>query len=176
MIITDRIENFREAARHIWNLHFRQEAVRNQNWDLRDAFSEVYVALFKAMVCFDLPGQAPCIPHLYDPEQTVLMPYRVVGNSQLLTLMINRTKPASGYWDHSTKYVASKAVDLRLITLFDWDNLGFKDFRYFRVRIIKADDPDLVERDALAEVCHCSVDYGNPQQTAGADGIPTAQP
>ena len=168
MIITDRIEAFREAARHIWNVHFRQEAVSRQDWDLRDAFSDVYIALFRAMVCYPLPGHAPCLPHLYTPELTVLTPYRVAGENQLLSLMINRTKPASGYWDHPIKHVESKAVDLRLISFFDWENLGFRELRYFRVRIVNANDPDLIDRDALAEVSDCRVEYEEPQPTAAA--------
>ena len=177
MDITDRIEAFREAARHIWNVHFSQESLRNENWDLRDAFSEVYVALFKAMVCFDLPGQAPTIPHLWEPANTVLMPYHVVGNSDLLAIMVDRTKPASPYAGvraEPKKYVVAKAVDLRLITLFDWYELGLRDFRYLRVRIVKADDVDLVDRDALAEVTDCRVEYEEPQpQAAPAPAIPS---
>ncbi len=88
MIVTDRIESFREAARHIWNVHVRHAAQRTQDWDLRDAFSEVYVALFNAMV------------------------------------------------------------------------------RYFRVRIVKAEDPAIVDRDALVDVADCRIEYDSPQQEA----------
>ena len=159
MDITDRMQEFREASRHVWNLHFRHDAAQNQDWDLRDAFSEVYVSLFNAIVRFRLPDSAPSIPHLWDPEGTVLWQYRVAGRSDRVPLMINRDKPASGYWDHPTTYLMSSAVDLRLITLFDWDNLGFRDFRFYRVRIVKADDPDLVDRDALVDADYGRVEY-----------------
>ncbi|MBI3987913.1 MAG: hypothetical protein HY343_13395 [Lentisphaerae bacterium] len=159
MDITDQMDSFREAARHLWNVYFWRDAERDGSWNLRDAFSEVYVALFNSIVRFHLPESAPPIPHLWDPGKTVLAQYQVVGNFDRLVLMINRDKPASGYWDHPTQYVLSSAVDLRLIALFDWDQLGFRDFRYFRVRIIKADDPDLVDRDALAEAADCRVEY-----------------
>ncbi len=165
MNITERINDFREAARHVWNTHFRHEAEQNQDWDLRDAFSEVYVALFNSIVRVALPDSAPSIPHLWDPERNVLPEYRVTGQADRLPLMINRDKPASGNWDHQTKYVESSAVDLRLVALFDWDNVGFREFRYFRVRIVLSDNPDLVDRDALAEVGHCTIEYVEKQET-----------
>jgi len=159
MDITEHISDFREASRHLWNTHFRREAKPNQDWDLRDAFSEVHVALFNAMVRFHLPDAAPPIPHLYDSERNVLTQYRISARPDRLPLMINRDLPASGYWDHPTKWVESSAVDLRLIALWDWDSLGFMDFRYFRVRIVGADDPEIVDRDALADAEHCNVEY-----------------
>jgi hypothetical protein len=158
MDLTDRINEFREAARHLWNTHFRHDA-KNQDWDLHDAFSEVYVALFNALVRYNLPDTAPSIPHLWDPGNTVLYQYRISAYSDRLPLVVNRTKPASGYWDHPTCIVDTSSVDLRLIAFFDWDNLGFKELRYFRIRIVKADDPDLMDRDALVETAYCRIEY-----------------
>ena len=159
MIITDRIELFREAARHIWNAYFRNEAESCQDWDLCDAYSEVYVALFDALVKFRLPDSAPSIPHLLDSEKTILLPYRLVATTEQTSAMISRDIPASTYWDHPTDHISLKTADLRLIALFDWDVLGFRDFRYYRARIVAADDLDLVGRDALVDVTHCGLEY-----------------
>ena len=164
MIITDRIELFREAARHIWNAYFRDEAESCQDWDLRDAYSDVYVALFNALVKFRLPDGAPSIPHLWDSGKTVLMPYRLVATTEQTSVMISRNIPASTYWDHPTDRISMKTADLRLIGLFDWNDLGFRDFRYYRARIVAADDPDLVGRDALVDVAHCGLEYQESQQ------------
>ena len=49
-------------------------------------------------------------------------------------------------------------------TLFDWGVFGFRDFRYYRARIVAADDPDLVGRDALVNVTHCGLEYQEPQE------------
>jgi hypothetical protein len=87
----------------------------------------------------------------------------------------DRISPCSGFRAESTEYVASKAVDLRLITLFDWYELGRREFRYFRVRIIKADDLSLVDRDALVEVSDCRVEYEEPQPVVEGDGITQGQ-
>lgn len=158
MDITNDMQTFREASRHIWNTCFRQDAKLDQNWKLFDAFSEVYVALFNAIVRFNLPESAPPIPHLY-AEKKVLEQYRVTSIADWLHLMINRDKPAAGYWDHPTEVVTTSGLELRLISLFDWDSLGFREFRYFRVRILKADDHDLIGRDALADTSSCKIEY-----------------
>lgn len=160
MIITDRIEMFREAARHMWNAYFRPRVQQGQQgWDLRDEFSELYVALFHAIVCFGLPGDAPSMPHLWDGERSVLMPYRLVSEIEQVPAMISRDIPASGAWDYPTKHLSLKTADLRLISLFDWDQLGFCELRYYRARIIRANDPDLMKRDALIDVADCGIEY-----------------
>jgi hypothetical protein len=157
MDITDRFMKFREAVRHLWNVHFSDDATRDQDWDLRDAFSVAYVALFNAMVMHRLPKSALPIAHLWDADVTILDCYHVSSRSREIQLMIARDRPASGYWDHPITRVATSTVDLRLISLFDWDTLGFRDFRYLRVRICSADHADLVGRDALMNFDDCCI-------------------
>ena len=170
MDITDRFQDFREAVRNLWNVHFRGEALpaqdwTRQDWNLRDAFSDAYVALFKAMVTYRLPRGAPPIAHLWDAGKTVLDCYHVTGRFDELDLMIARDRPASGYWDYPIKRAGTSTVDLRLISLFDWDTLGFRDFRYLRIRIVTADNPALVGRDALVEVADCRIIYHPVEET-----------
>lgn len=157
MDITVRFNSFRESARHLWNTFFQADAQKNNDWDFRDVFSEVYVALFNGLVKYYLPESASTIPHLYDPEKNVLHEYRVVGTSESIPIWINRTKPTSGYWDYPIQSVENSKTDLRLISIFDFDQLGFRDFGYFRVRIVNSDNPDLIERDGLVKTKDCKV-------------------
>lgn len=166
--ITDRFLDFREAVRHLWNVYFRDHALREQDWDLRDAFSEAYVALFEAMVMHHLPVGALPIAHLWDPDTTVLNCYEVAGRSGDLPLMIARDSPCQGYWDHPVSSVPSSSVDLRLISLFDWDTLGYRDFRYLRVRLCQADNADLVGRDALIDFADCDIFFRSDEETQQA--------
>jgi len=159
MDITERFLEFREAARHLWNVYFRQDS-KSPDWDERDEFSEAYVALFNAMVRYQLPPGAASIPHLGSGESTALPGYHVVFSlSEILPLMINRDIPAAGYWDHPTQQVEGTSVRLGLVSIFDWDQLGFRDFRYLRVRIMTSSDPGLVGRDALVEAGACRLEY-----------------
>ena len=155
--ITERFNSFREAARHLWNTWFRAEPQEVQDWDLRDAYSEVYAALFNAMVKRHLPEEAAAIPHLWSNESGMPSQYRLEPDCAQLPIMINRELCAEGYWDHPTTTVEAGSVGLALIGLFDWDELGFRDFKYFRARILTAADPDLIGRDALVEACYCRV-------------------
>jgi len=165
MNITNRFLDFREAVRHLWNVYFHEEALRDQDWDLRDAFSLAYVALFEAMVMYRLPDGALPIAHLWDADTTVLDCYRVDGRSSEFSLMIARDCPPTGYWDHPISRVATSDVDLRLISLFDWDSLGFRDFRYLRVRLCRADNTDLVGRDALIDFGDCDIVFCSKEET-----------
>jgi hypothetical protein len=168
MDITNHFLQFREAVRHLWNVHFCEEALRDQDWDLRDAFSDAYVALFNAMVTYRLPQGASTIAHLWDADRTVLDCYHVAGKSNDLNLMIARDIPHYCYWDHPIKRVDTSTVDLRLISFFDWDTLGPRDFRYLRVRISNADNADLVGRDALVDFTDCDIVFRSKEDTQQA--------
>ena len=157
MDITTQFNSFREAARHLWNVYFHSIAEKKEDWDLRDKFSEVYVSLFNALVKHPLHESASSIPHLWDGENKVLYEYQIVGRTDRVPIAINREKPASGYWDHSTDVLENSAIDMRLITILDFDQLGFRDFKYFRVRILRSSDKDIEGRDGLIEAEYCKV-------------------
>ncbi len=159
MDITNSITRFREAARHFWNTYLSERAGRDKDWDLRDEFSNVYVDLFNVLVKYDLPESAPSVPHLWNGENKVLSEYHVTGKNKELVVMINRTIPAAGYWDHPIQQINSEETDIRLISFFDWDEIGFRDMRYLRVRIVASPNKELIGRDALIEADSCNIRF-----------------
>ncbi len=108
---------------------------------------------------YDLPESASSIPHLWDGENKVLSGYHIKGKNNEVFAMINRTIPAAGYWDHPIQRVKSDETDIRLISLFDWDEIGFRDMRYLRVRIVASPHKELIGRDALIEADSCIVTF-----------------
>ena len=165
MNITERMNVFREASRHLWNVFFRQRASQETNWDLSDAFSEVQVALFKALVKFDLDEKAETIPHSWDAKNEMMTSYHIKSAHPIVSALINRDMPPSGYWDFPTKTIDMSKSDVRLISVFNWYLLGFRDNRYYRVRILSSSDSALNGRDALIEADHCEVEYeGSPNK------------
>jgi hypothetical protein len=77
--------------------------------------------------------------------------------------MINREPlECDGYWDHPLQRVTEADVDLRLVRWYDFDELGFRDFRYYLVRIDSAAREDIVGRAALidCEYAHVLLDEG----------------
>jgi hypothetical protein len=149
--ITDRMQNYRECVRHIWNTHFRTEAERRQDWDLRNDFCDAALILFRALVLdgFDV-GETEGLAD-YRAEQQPLLFLRLVIETAS-QILINRTGQ-SGYWDDPVSRLEKDDCDLRFIQFFDWSVLGFRDFAFYRVRIVASPRyPHLVGRDALVPV------------------------
>jgi len=83
----------------------------------------------------------------------VLPGFRIVPAVEHGTpIFINRDLPRSGYWDHSVSRVRPSEVELHLLRFFDFDELGYRDFRHYEV-VIHASSayPDTVGRAALIE-------------------------
>jgi hypothetical protein len=139
--LTDRIHQFRAAA------HQLGEAPSPEDME----------TLFRALVMYPLPADAPAVPGTSDGE--VLDRYRVVPATPLVAALVSTEIPATGSWDHPVTHLEASTVDLRLVSLFDWDATGPRAYQFLRVRIVRADDASLTGRDALLEVADCRVEY-----------------
>ena len=157
--VTPRLRSYRECARHLWNTYFLDPvAGSSDKWALRDQFDDVCAALFGALVVEPL-GLAPVADaaSILSPSRTrdprVQRWLRVVPNAPAgVPIMINRDPLQSdGYWDHPLRRVTANEVDLRLVHWFDFDELAFRDFRYYLVRAVAASREDVVGRAALIE-------------------------
>ena len=149
--VTDLMLTYRECVRHIWNTYFRAEAEPQQDWDLRDKFYDAALILFEALVLRGLDvGDAKLLPdYSGNPPPMIFLRLEVDSSSEIL---VNRTG-SSGYWDDPLTVVEPGDCDLRFIQFFDWWDLGFRDFQFYRVRIVgSARYPHLVGRDALVPV------------------------
>jgi len=151
--VTPLMDGYRECARHIWNCYFSKDAEPEQDWHLRDDFNTIAVGLFRSLVLRKL-GR----------EHVDVLPDHVIAREPLLflrldapvgsVLHVNRsTEMTSGYWDDPVNRVEPDALDLRFLQYFDWWSLGFRDFAYYRVRIVASrPHPHLIGRDALLPV------------------------
>ena len=91
--------------------------------------------------------------------------------------MINRDPaPDSGYWDYPVTRVKAPEADLRMVRLFDFDVLGFRDFRYYMVRIRSAIDSSLVGRAALIDCEYVTVHLDEEELTHVAEGSKVCGP
>ena len=73
-------------------------------------------------------------------------------------IFINRDLPRSGYWDHPVSRVRPDEIELDLLRFFDFDQLGYRDYRYFEVMVHGSTHyPDIIGRAALIEVEHARV-------------------
>jgi hypothetical protein len=157
--VTSRMNSFRECARHLWNVDFLPlvEEARDR-WELRDGFDDVCSLLFASLVVGPLGLDFPLsISRALAPDRTSGAPslpwLRVVPNGPAgVPIMINRDPVSDvGYWDHPLQRVSETDVDLRMVRWFDFDVLGFRDLRYYLVRIQGAAEPGVIGRAALIE-------------------------
>lgn len=149
--VTHLLNSYRECARGVWNNFLRPEA----SFDRIDAFSALCERLLAELVLRPLgrPGHrkvAPSEPYPF---------LRVVPTADSMPIMINRpSKDGNKYWDDPVTQIGPQGVKLLLIDYFDWDQLGFIDLQYYRVKVESFDKhPHLVGREALLEVHHAKV-------------------
>jgi hypothetical protein len=123
------------------------------DWDMRDAYEDICVKLFSALVLNRVGRNNHTKSRAYDRSPEPLSFFRVVPSpSGGVPIRVNREKNNSQYWDHPTTLVKPDEVDMRFIDFFDFGVLDFRDFQYCRVRIVGSNaNADLVGRDALLE-------------------------
>ena len=146
MNITQEVHLFRETLRHLWNTYLKRDA----NWDTVALFNDISLKLFEEQIVSRLGINAPPIP--LDAEENYLSQYRIFAEgSGKLPLSVNRDIPPSGYWDYPIEWIPpEKNNDIRPISFFDFDVLGWRKFEYYHVRIIECEsNPELNGRDAL---------------------------
>ncbi len=157
--LTARMNSFRECVRHLWNTRFFPIVEDSTDrWALRDGFDDACAILFDSLVVDTLAlDRSASVPRALAPDRMAAAPplpwlQVVPAGPAGVPIMINRDPVSdSGYWDHPTGRVDDTEVDLRMVRWFDFDVLGFRDFRYYLVRIHSASDRALVGRAALIE-------------------------
>jgi hypothetical protein len=163
---TGRLNSYRECIRHLWNAYFLSELKTCSNkWDLRDEFDNVAAKLFAALVIEPLGASGAANSGQFVAGSRELskagFPWlHVVPRTTPagVPIMINRDEEKSdGYWDHPVRQVFPADVTLSFVSWYDFDELAFRDFRYYRVRIASAARDDIVGRAALIECEHTSV-------------------
>jgi hypothetical protein len=166
--VTDRMHSYRECVRHVWNTHFRMEGERQPDWDLRDQFCDAALILFQALVLRGLDIADSTLLADYRGDQEPLMFLRLEVEP-VSTILVNRTG-AGAYWDDPVTRIERGDCDLRFIQFFDWSDLDFRDFAFYRVRVVGSSRyPHLVGRDALLPVTSSvKVIYEHASQQAAA--------
>ena len=157
--VTDLFGSYRECVRHLWNAYFRPLAEPTQNWDVRDEFDAVARAIFSSLVLRPLGVLNLELSRASSPDPSVLPGFIILpGVEQGTPIFINRALPRTGYWDHPINRIRPSEVELHLLRFFDFDELGYRDFRHYEVVVHASPTyPDLVGRAALIEFHNAKV-------------------
>ena len=157
--VTHLFLTYRECVRHLWNTYFRPLAEPSVNWDLRDEFDSIVRGIFSSLVLRPLAVFDRELAAEYSADPLPLSGFRIVpAVSHGTPIFINRGLPRTGYWDHPVSRVLPEEVELQLLRFFDFDILGYREYRYFEVVIAASIKyPDIIGRAALIEVEHARV-------------------
>jgi hypothetical protein len=161
--VTNLVQQYRLLLRHIWNTCFWGDPAL-RDWRSVKVFDELKGPLFLALVADRLdppPSELPPAGNVFGPS------FRVVGNLR------SESRPAFGSlyvdvgfdgssqgkcWDHLVGPFLTDGIRLALIDFYDWTPLGYRDFRYYLVRIESFNDqPDKVGREAMVDVSEADV-------------------
>lgn len=156
--ITFLLNSFREASRVLWNNFFRTDV---QAPERVDEFDRVRLILFRELVLSHLGAAGTTLaPELsldhfvVEPVDPVLF-IRVQPVADHLPLFVNRDQLQGPYWDAEPRTISANDCELAFIDYFDFDAQGFRDFRYYRVRLERCrNHPNIAGRNALIAVEH----------------------
>lgn len=149
--ITKLMNKYRECARHLWNTYFLEQLSSQYQWDISDEFDQICTMLFSSLVLNQIGGTSCKKSYRYEQFPEPLICLHIVPSAEAgAPIQIAREVKSFTYWDYPIDLVKPLDVDLRFIDFFDFDVLGYKDFEYYRVRIVGSYKyPDIVGRDAL---------------------------
>lgn len=141
------LDHFRVSAREIWNRAFWPDP-DFRNWDSAEVFGEIQRILFGELVLAKLSLA-------WSPTEIfrVAIPFfRLVPTFGATSIMIQRSETERGYWDHPVREIKPGEAELHFIAYFDWNDLDYRDLRYYRVKIASfSTHPELAGREALLE-------------------------
>jgi hypothetical protein len=148
--ITHLMDHYRVVARSVWNTGFWC-VPELRTWDARDGFQETKKILFTHLVV----AQLPHLNRQHGPAASLTYNYRVVPlDPGPVPIMIQqpRKDDRNWYWDYPLREIRAQDAELLFLDYFDWNEMGYLDFQYYRVRIEAFRlQPHLVGREALVE-------------------------
>jgi hypothetical protein len=150
--VTGLMNDYRECVRHLWNTYCLKVIEKN-DWDFRDRLNEIEIELFRNLVLYKIERENTVLkPAQWRPEE--VMTFLKIEAESRSEILINRESgEVSGYWDDPLNHFWNDELDLRFIHYFDWTPIGFRDFAYYKVRIVGSQKHlHLVGRDALLPV------------------------
>ena len=149
MNVTVHFQRYKEAARNLWNTYFFNNG--SVNWDDHEIFGEIDKMLFGKIVLDEI---AETKTLAYDVAITM---FRIRSVNDGLSIIVNRTGDG-GYWDHPVTALVHDEYEIQFESYFDWDDLGIKDYRYMKSRILNSKKhQEIIGHKALIESQHVEV-------------------
>lgn len=156
-IVTEEIVKYREALRFIWNNCIWANP-EQRHWDAVDDFKELEAVLFDVLVCRPLELQ---FTGIFGTNFRLMPMNRVSDVFHSLRVDIHAASSdtiGAYHFELVTGPFRKDELTLSVLGFYDWLTDGYRDFRYYKVRIDSFDShPTFVGRVALIEVFHMDV-------------------
>jgi len=152
MNIDKYINKFRIASRELFNNHFLEQFLENEDWEFYELFTCIEEELFHALVTSRIGVPQINYGCYIQPEIEVIP---TEGSTCGIPIMLNRVID-SGYWDHEIKRAEIGCI-FSFLSFFDWDQKAYKDNRYVKA-VVKCwpEHPELIGKYALIETTYVS--------------------
>lgn len=157
-LATEIVQSYRLALQSLWNIYYWHDE-RFRDWESVKDFDTIRPALFRGLVSRRLEPLAESS----GSEEVFGTSYRVVPSltTGLIPTMFVNMQSADApnrSWEYLTGPFSKDQVTLTLIDLFDWNVRGYRDFRYYRVKICDFKDrQEMVGQEGLVEVLDVDV-------------------
>ena len=152
--ITNKMFDFKEAIRHIWNTYFAT-SVSPMSPEIQDAFSSIERALLRVLVLGPHGlGDLADSYRLRVFENILIMPARSLIE---MPVRFGHNDPNGNIlWEMKTMLGIEPNTRLGFYDFFDWDPYGRVDLPFVRVRELPSTDRNSKGgRIALIEQIHC---------------------
>jgi hypothetical protein len=157
--VTDIFQLYRLSLREIWNRAFWSDP-ELRTWNSAHHFQALKPHLFRALVTEKLDRDACCLTgNAADGRRFYIVPSipSAGDDTRSAQVTILHEKPEGGWdWDRQV-VLKSSEVTMMFVDFFDWGLLGYRDLRYYLVKISHSNTPELVGRAALVDVYDATV-------------------
>lgn len=129
-------------------------------------FNRLKLPLFISLVVNRMHSDAAEPSKLFGEEYRIV-PKLMPCGSGIPTFMVDRRQHTAGVFELLKGPFKADDLKLSVIDLFDWQELGWREFRYYRARVEHfSPDPSIVGCEALVDVSEVDVLW-HPAQILG---------
>lgn len=165
---TDVIQQYRIALRYLWNTHFWPDS-SEEGWEDVKQFNNLKLPLFVALVLRRLDVRAADPTGIFGESFRVIPRVTHADTMAALHVDVGFDNRPGKCWTHVVGPFRPGDLRLTLLDFFDWEELNWRDFRYYRVRIDAFPArPESVGREGLVENLDADVVWDPP----GIIGLP----
>jgi|SRR5579862_652199 len=162
--VTDLVQRYRLALRHIWNCCIWVDP-NLRNWDSVYSFRDIKLPLFRTLVGDPLEIEAD---QIFGAEFHAEAKH-ATGLAILLVNAHAPNEPYGGVWSPLQGWFKPDNVTLTVVDLFDWDHMRYLDLQYYVVLIEGFQThPQHVGHHALVEVRDVDVFWSSSTANGGA--------